>query len=184
MENYIGEIRLFGGNFAPVGWAKCDGKLMSIAENEALYTLIGTTYGGDGQTTFALPDLRGRTPLCYGTSPTGSNYPIGLSAGVEEVTLITSQMPMHNHTFNASTSDGNTNTASNHYYAAPVAPTDPPSSNKSIVFYQPDTAGEVKSPLLPQTIQMAGNNFPHENMQPYLVVTYIIALYGIFPSQG
>lgn len=182
MDNYIGEIRFFGGNYAPVNWAFCNGNLLSIAEYEALFSLIGTTYGGDGITTFALPDLRGRVPINQGRASSGTTYVMGEMAGVENLTLTQGQMPSHNHTFNVSTSQGTTNSLANHYYAAPVAPTEPPSSNKNVVFYQPDTAGEVKSTLKPATIQPAGNSFPHNNMQPYLVATYIIALYGIYPS--
>lgn len=182
MENYIGEIKLFAGNYAPAGWAFCNGSLQSIAENPTLYTLIGTTYGGDGITTFALPDLRGRVPVNQGTSKSGTTYVLGEAAGVENVTLITGQIPAHNHNFNVSTNLGTTPQVGNHYYSAPVAPTDPPSSNKSVVFYQPDTAGEVKSLLRPNTILPTGSNLPHTNMQPYLVVSYIIALFGIFPS--
>ncbi|NBA88064.1 phage tail protein [Emticicia sp. CRIBPO] len=182
MENYIGEIKLFAGNYAPVNWAFCDGSLQSIAENTALFSLLGTTYGGDGVTTFALPDLRGRVPVNQGRSNSGTTYILGEEAGVENVTLLNSQIPAHNHTFNVSTNVGTSPLVSNHYYSAPVAPTDPPSSNKSIVFYQPDTAGEVKSVLRPNTLTLTGSNMPHTNMQPYLVITYIIALYGIYPS--
>jgi microcystin-dependent protein len=182
MDNYIGEIRIFAGDFAPVGWSQCNGALLSIAENEALYTLLGTTYGGDGVSTFGLPDLRGRVLVNQGTAVSGTNYVLGQSGGTEGVTVLSTQMPQHNHSFVVSTNDGNVIQVNNNFYAAPVAPTDPPSANKSIVFYQPDTAGEVKSTLKNSTIQPVGGNQPHENMQPFVTITYIIALYGIFPS--
>ncbi|NBA88067.1 phage tail protein [Emticicia sp. CRIBPO] len=182
MDNYVGEIRIFAGNFAPVGWAPCDGRLLSIAEYEVLFNLFGTIYGGDGQHTFGLPDLRGRVVVNAGTASYGGQYNLGVPGGQERVTLKITEMPQHNHNFMVSTMEGNSTTAGNFYYGAPVAPADPPSANKQIVFYQPDTAGEVKSTFMASTIQPVGGNLPHENRQPYLPITYIVALNGIYPS--
>lgn len=171
-DNYLGEIKLFGGNFAPLGWAPCDGRLLSIAENDALYALIGTTYGGDGQTTFGLPDLRGRVPMHQGTLPGGSTYVIGQMAGVESVTLISGQLPSHTHPFAASSVAGTTNDPTNGFLAA--AATFQPYSNGTT----PDTN------LSPNAIGMAGGNQPHDNTVPFQAVQFIIALQGIFPSQN
>lgn len=182
MDNYLGEIRIFAGDFAPRNWAFCNGALLNIANNQALFALLGTVYGGDGRTTFGLPDLRGRVVINQGVSAYQANYPLGNVGGVETVTLTESQMPIHNHQFMVSTSDGTKVTVENNYYAAPVAPPTPTSANKNIVFYQPDTDGEVKSPFMKSTIQPVGGSQPHENRQPYLTVSYIIALTGIYPS--
>jgi microcystin-dependent protein len=164
-QPYVGEIRLFAGTFAPVGWAMCDGSLQAISENETLFQLIGTTYGGDGQSTFALPDLRGRVPIHQ-----GSGFAIGQLAGTEQVTLTSQQMPTHNHTLVAS---------------ANIASQQSPSGNvlaQSTVaqMYIQDVAD---TPLSANSITPAGGNQPHENMQPYLCLTFIISLFGIFPSQ-
>src|SRR3712207_483459 len=118
MPPYIGEIRMFGGNFAPVGWAFCEGQTLPISENDALFTLIGTTYGGDGEETFNLPDLQGRIPVHQGTGPGLSSYVIGEAAGVESVTLTTQQIPVHNHAFIASTATGTQNTPVNNMVAS------------------------------------------------------------------
>jgi microcystin-dependent protein len=168
---YLGEIRPFAGNFAINGWALCDGSLMPIANNPALFELIGTTYGGDGQTTFALPDLRGRFPIHQGNGGTGTNYVIGQTGGLETVTLNTQQIPAHTHTA----------------VANPAAGTQPgPGGN--ILATSNGTA--LYSPRPPATamaaaaIQPTGGSQPHQNMQPFLTITFIIALQGIFPSQN
>lgn len=185
MEPLIGELRIFGGNFAPVGWFACDGSLKSIAQYETLYALLGTTYGGDGITTFAVPDLRGRVVVNQGTSArSGTNYGLGQASGMEAITLNVGQMGMHSHSFLASKHDGNTVNVTNNFIASPVAPPNPPSSNKNIVFYQPDTPTEVKAAFKPDSIVPTGNNFPHDNMQPYITITYIIAWQGVYPSFG
>ena len=160
---------MFGGSFAPVGWALCNGAPLPISENEILFQLIGTTYGGDGQSTFALPDLQGRVPLHQGTGA-GSTYIVGENAGVESVTLTTQQMPKHNHPFLATQSDGNVIQAGGNLPANSLNIT--PYINSS-----PD------GPMNAQAITPDGGSQPHENMQPYLCVTFIISLFGIFPSQ-
>ncbi|WP_426335718.1 phage tail protein [Pseudoduganella sp. R-31] len=180
MDNFIGEIRLFAGNFPPLGWAFCDGSLLSIAQNTALFALIGTTYGGNGQTTFALPDLRGRVPLHQGTQPgTANTYVMGQQAGVETVTLASNQLPSHNHSASASTAvppatgTGINLTGPTTY--VPAAPAKPK-------FYAP--AGSSMVPMSPQAIQPAGGNQSHNNMAPFLALSFIIAIEGIFPSQS
>ena len=168
-EPFLGEIRLFPYNFAPRGWAFCSGQLMSIAQNTALFALLGTTYGGNGQTTFGLPDLRGRVAVSSGQGPGLSFYNLGQQAGTETVTLTQSEMPMHSHLVNATLNDQNNSsrpsgaflTAGNTYNATPD--------------------GTV---MAPQMIQPSGNSQPHSNIQPYLALNYCIALEGIFPSRN
>lgn len=168
-NQYVGEIRMFGGNYAPVGWAFCNGQLLSISENDALFALIGTTYGGDGVTTFALPDLRGRVPVGQGVLG-GTNFVLGQRAGTENVTLTTSQLPMHTHTVNANQGAGTTGNPSNAFWAQ--------STLNQYATADPNAA------MSPQAIQSAGGSQPHENMMPTLTLSYIIALYGIYPSQN
>jgi microcystin-dependent protein len=164
-DPYVGEIRMFGGNFAPAGWAFCDGALMPISENETLFNLIGTTYGGDGQATFQLPDLRGRFPVHVGPS-----FQQGQVGGVESVTLTVNQIPIHNHVPQASTANGNSTSPANSVWAnfpdgavynAAVGPTNL-------------NAGALGS---------SGGSQPHDNMMPFLCVSFIISLFGIFPHQ-
>lgn len=168
-QPYIGEIRMFAGNFAPAGWALCQGQLVAISENDALFALIGTTYGGDGEQTFALPNLQSRVPVHMGQGPGLQNYVIGEIGGVEQVTLTTQQIPSHTHPMLASASPANARGASGNVLAR--GPAELYASE-----FTPDT-------LAPQSIQPAGGSQPHENMQPFLVINYIISLYGIFPSQ-
>ncbi len=163
-QPYVGEIRIFAGNFAPAGWNFCDGSLLSIAENETLFNLIGTTYGGDGQDTFAVPDLRGRVPLHM-----GSGFAIGQAAGVEQVTVGINQMPSHSHPFVASQDAGTQPTPVGFMTAA---------SNVTMIYKATAPTGA----LAPNAAGPAGGNQPHENMQPFIVINYIISLFGIFPS--
>jgi microcystin-dependent protein len=174
-QPYVGEIRMFAGNFAPAGWNNCDGQLLAISQYETLFNLIGTTYGGDGQTTFALPDLRGRAPIHNGTNPaTGTFYPLAQAAGVENVTLTTQQLPSHSHPVRATTT-GQTVSPSNTAF-----PALPASSQSGTAIYD---ANAPAVNLHPNRVGLAGGNQPHANMQPYLAVTYIISMFGIFPSQ-
>lgn len=168
-QQFIGEIRPVGFNFAPVDWALCDGSLISIGENEALYTLIGTAFGGDGVNTFALPDLRGRVPIHQGTDQTGTSWVIGQRSGAETVTLITSQIPTHNHLLNAQSGAGTASSPSNSLWAS--------SSLEQFSTVVPTTA-------MAPVMQSAGGSQPHDNMTTFGVVNYIIALYGIFPTQS
>lgn len=182
MEPYLGEIRAFAGNFAPVGWLQCNGTLLPISQYDALFTLIGTTYGGDGITTFALPNLQGRAAMQNGQLAGGASYPLGGAGGVETVTLTTASMPSHQHAFNVSTAAGTTNTATNNFLAS-VQDTGNPGS--TVLAYMPYSQGDntlVSVPLNPGTIGAGGSSQPHENMQPYLAITYIIATQGVYPS--
>ena len=169
-QPYVGEIRMFAGNFAPAGWAFCQGQLLSIAENDTLFTLIGTTYGGDGQENFALPDLQGRIPIHQGTGSTGTTYQIGEKGGVETVTLTIQQMPNHNHAFLASTGAGSSTTPQDNIPASPPV----------AKLYR---AGTPSDPFPTNLIQPAFGSQPHDNMMPYLCINYILSLYGIYPSQ-
>lgn len=167
---YIGEIRMFGGSFAPVGWALCQGQTIPISQNDTLFNLIGTTYGGDGQNTFDLPDLQGRVPVHQGQGPgISQQYIIGQEAGVESVTVTTNQMPRHNHSFTGSSSVADSASPANAIYAQAVSAT-------------PWYAGTVDSPLAANSVQPQGGSQPHENMQPWLCVSFIISLYGIYPT--
>jgi microcystin-dependent protein len=175
-QPYVGEIRMFGGNFAPAGWAFCNGQTIPISENEALFQLIGTTYGGDGQETFQLPNLQSRVPIHMGQGPDGTTYQIGEAAGVETVTLTTSQIPSHNHTVNA---------ASTGQQQAPGSNT-LPSTVTAASAVNPHAYGPLNTAvqLNSNTIGIGGGSQPHENMQPFLVISFIISLFGIFPSQN
>src|SRR5216684_2789681 len=164
-QPYVGEIRIFGGNFAPAGWMFCDGQLLPISENETLFNLIGTTYGGDGQSTFALPDLRGRAPMHMG----GGNV-LATPGGVETVTLTTSQIPVHNHALLAAGANGNAQHPSN---------TTLGDGTGGLTQYH---AGPGASPMNTQSLSQIGGSQPHDNMQPYLVLDFIISLFGVFPS--
>ena len=169
-QPYVGEIRMFGGNFAPAGWMFCAGQLLPISENETLFNLIGTTYGGDGQSTFALPDLRGRIPIHMGTGG-GATYVLAENGGVESVTLTAQQIPTHSHPFLASADPANTLNAQNNTLSATATAT-------------PYVQGfPATTPLAGQTIAPVGGSQPHTNFQPYLCISFIISLFGIFPSQ-
>lgn len=165
-EPYIGEIRLFGGSFAPAGWALCDGALLPISEHDALFNLIGTTYGGDGQTTFGLPDLRGRVPMHL-----GPGYAIGQMAGAESVTLTVNQIPAHTHAAQAASGPGTQSSPVGGVWAASsLNQYGPGATNPSIAM-----AADALSP--------AGGSQPHDNMMPFVGINFIISLYGVFPSQ-
>lgn len=175
MDPFLGEIRMFAGNFAPRGWATCDGQILPIAQNTALFSLLGTTYGGNGQTTFALPDLRGRVPVHVGQGPGLSPYSLGQSAGSENVTLTSGQMPGHTHTLNASSAGGDAGSPQN---AVSAMVTDTQGNAFNGYTASPNTT------MSPQAIAPAGGNQPHANIQPFLCLTFIIALEGIFPSRN
>jgi microcystin-dependent protein len=171
-EPFIGEIRMFGASFAPAGWAMCQGQLMPISENDALFTLLGTTYGGDGQSTFGIPDLQGRAPLHSGTSQkTGTTYTQGEMAGVESVTLTTQQIPIHTHALLAASEVGQQPQPQNAF----LAQTNP--GFPYVAFSNP------LANLNAQALTPVGGSQPHENMQPYLCISFIISLFGVFPTQ-
>jgi microcystin-dependent protein len=165
-QPYVGEIRIFAGNFAPSGWLFCQGQLLPISENETLFQLIGTTYGGDGQSTFALPDLRGRLPLHM-----GNGFVLAEQGGVESVTLTVSQITAHSHALIASTNNATTTNAQGNILAQT------PSYTPYISGFVPNT------PLNPVSVGSDGGSQPHNNFQPYLCLDFIISLFGIFPSQ-
>lgn len=178
---FIGEITIFGGAFAPVGWAFCDGSLLSISDNDVLFNLIGTTYGGDGQNTFALPDLRGRVPVHMGQSPqSGTNYVIGQIGGVESVTVNAAQLPAHAHVVNG---ELNMKVRGND-------PDNQPSPVNNGIAIAPGKRYFSRTPtgsgLMPLdtniVLSTAGSSQPHNNMQPYLALNFIISLFGIYPS--
>ena len=166
---YIGEVRMFAGSFAPAGWAMCAGQLMPISQNDTLFNLIGTTYGGDGQETFALPDLQSRVPIHMGKGKDSVTYTLAEMAGTESVTLTTQQMPVHTHALLASTNFGNTAQPNNLVLGA----------SSTFDLYVDSPATSAMSPL---DIGGAGGSQPHENCQPFLCINFIISLFGIFPS--
>jgi microcystin-dependent protein len=167
---YIGEIRMFAGNFAPLGWAFCDGTLLAISQNEALFNLIGTTYGGDGESTFALPDLRGRIPVHAGQGPGLTQRIFAESGGAETVTLTPNQMPSHSHSLLATANPAMSSSTAFGSLLAVTADTP--------IYGAPVPAGQMNN----AAVQPAGGTQPHDNMAPSLCVSFIIALEGIFPS--
>lgn len=169
-QPYVGEIRMFAGNFAPAGWAFCEGQTLPISENEVLFQLIGTTYGGDGEQTFNLPNLASRVPIHMGTGPDGTTYEMGEMAGVESVTLTPQQIPSHNHALVATTAIATQSSPSGNLLA----------QSSAMDLYIEDVPNVA---LSPQSIGPAGGSQPHENMQPFLCINFIISLFGIFPSQ-
>ncbi|HTL97926.1 MAG TPA: tail fiber protein [Holophagaceae bacterium] len=176
-EPFVGAITIFAGNFAPSGWAFCDGRLINISDNTALYSLLGTTYGGDGVNTFALPDLRGRFPIHQGQGLGLSPYVIGETTGQSEVTLATSQIPSHGHALYATGANATTNSASGNLLAKPVQP----GSSANVSAFA--TAGAAVQ-MNGNAITPAGGSQPHDNMPPYLALNYIIALFGVYPSRN
>ncbi|MGD0830538.1 MAG: tail fiber protein [Terracidiphilus sp.] len=169
-DQYVGEVRLVGFNFAPIDWQICNGALLAISEYAPLFNLIGTYYGGDGQSTFGLPNLQGRIPIHQGTGTSGTTYVIGQTGGVESVTINASSYPAHNHSLFASTASGNS-----------AAPTGKVAGGGLNVYTNlaPDNA------MLPQMVGYnGGGNQPHNNLQPLLTLNWIIALYGVYPSQN
>lgn len=172
MYPYVGEIRMFPGNFAPVGYYFCDGALLPIADYEPLFSLIGTTYGGDGSTTFALPDLRGRIPVHQGNSPHGS-YTVGQRGGSEQRTLTASNIPSHSHSFVARASEANTETPSGSVI---------PAATTGNLLYNNAPVSTV--PMHPNTIQTVGNGLPIGLHMPILAINFIIAYVGIYPVRS
>ncbi len=168
-QPYVGEIRMFAGNFAPAGWMFCEGQLLPISENETLFQLIGTTYGGDGQSTFALPDLRGRIPVHQ-----GNGLVLAEQGGVEEVTLTVSQIPAHSHPFLATAN----NAAISNAVGAVLA------QNTTYEPYISPSSFPANTALYAGSMASMGGNQPHTNFQPYLCISFIISLFGIFPSQA
>lgn len=171
-DPFIGEIRMFAGNYPPRGWTFCDGQMMSIAQNTALFSILGTTYGGNGQTNFALPDLRGRVPIHAGQGPGLTNRTLGEKAGTETYILNSNQMPSHSHTVRAVSAEGNQNTPANNL----------PADTKLLDKEYSNSTGNVS--MNPAMLSSAGGNQPFPLMQPYTAVNFIIALEGIYPPRN
>lgn len=169
-EPFVGEIRMFAGNFAPRGWAFCDGQLLAVSQNDALFSLLGTTYGGDGRTTFGLPDLRGRIPIHAGDGPGLSPRRLGSKGGGENVTLTVNQLPSHNHTYSGTNNDALRTAPNASFPARSVAD-----------LYKAGSAVAVD--MSSQSLANAGGSQPHTNLMPYLCINFIIALVGIYPSR-
>jgi microcystin-dependent protein len=173
-DPFVAEIRMFAGNFAPTGWASCDGQLLAISQNTALFSLLGTFYGGDGKSTFALPNLGGAAPMQQGQGPGLSDRFLGEMSGVDNVTLLTTEMPVHNHNWGGSFNVG-----------------DVPNGQPGVVLtqassgqpYQTVSNSNLTNMNL-QTIGVAGSSFPHNNMMPFLTVYFIIAMQGVYPPRG
>jgi len=186
-EPFIGEIRLFGGDFAPRGWAFCNGQLLAISTNAALFSLLGTSYGGNGQTTFALPDLRGRTPIGWGQGPNLEAISLGEQGGSETLTLTPSQLPSHTHAGQTQISIPAVGSSSN-VQSAPAATTvlgPVTSSGRAGKLYSTDAASTNLAPFdSPVAVSPAGGSMPFEIRSPYLGSTFIIALQGIFPPRN
>ena len=176
-DPFLGEIRIFAGNFAPKGWALCDGQLLSVSQSDALFSLLGTTYGGDGRTTFAVPDLRGRLPVHVGRGPGLTSWDMGQRTGSERVTLTTNQVPTHDHPFMATNQEA-TDTAMSGKVLAKV-----PTGPNNDMFYAPPT-GTLENNLIAGSIQPTGGSQAHNNIMPYLCLNYIIALVGTYPSRS
>jgi microcystin-dependent protein len=186
-EGFIGEIRLFAGNFEPRGWAFCNGQILSIAQNTALFSILGTTYGGNGQTTFALPDLRGRVPIGPGQGPGLSSINLGEVSGTESNTITVNQLPAHNHSFTgtikATTEAGNTSNPSGAYPAKAevvLSRTDTKENNA----YKNTNNVSMAADAVTGTVGSTGQSQPVNNMQPYLGLNYIICLEGVFPARN
>ena len=172
-EPFIAEIRIFAGNFAPRGWAFCDGQLLPIAENTALFSLIGTTYGGDGRTTMALPNLEGRAPMHPGHGPGLTTRRLGERIGVETVTLSEAQIPSHSHTLRANSSSASGSSPASTTSLAAAFPAS---------FYS--TSGAGLADMASETLSTSGGSQSHDNLQPFLTLNFIIALVGLYPSRS
>jgi microcystin-dependent protein len=170
---FVAEIRIFPFNFAPTGWAMCNGQLLPISQNTALFSLLGTFYGGDGKSTFALPNLQGSAPIHQGQGPGLSDYVVGQSGGSETITLLQSELPAHAHQASGASGSGPTSPANN-TWGTGAGRTPPPTY----------VDGSPNVSMSPMTVTITGGNLPHNNMQPYLTLNFCIALQGIFPPRG
>jgi microcystin-dependent protein len=173
-EPFVGEIKMFAGNFAPRGYAFCDGQLLAVSQNDALFSLYGTIYGGDGRTTFGLPDLRGRIPLHQGQGPGLSERKLGSKGGDEKVTLTLNQIPSHTHTAQASNNPADSAALNGKVLAKGVDASDK--------FYVAPVAGQ-QQPMVSGMVANAGGSQPHNNLMPTLCINFIVALFGIYPSR-
>jgi microcystin-dependent protein len=180
MDPFVAEIRIFPFNFAPKGWAFCDGQLLPISQNTALFSLLGTTYGGDGKATFALPNLQGNVPMFYGQGPGLSLYDIGQTGGSSNVTLLATELPSHNHTVMATTVQGTSNDPNGNMLGEGYFSNQTTSGN--LAYYTPATSPPPVT-MNANMIAFAGNSFPHNNMMPYLTLNFCIALQGVYPPR-
>ncbi|MEM7302675.1 MAG: tail fiber protein [Pseudomonadota bacterium] len=170
-EPFVGEIRMFAGNFAPRGWALCDGQLLAVSQNDALFSLLGTIYGGDGRTTFGLPDMRGRIPMHMGQGPGLSNRRLGAKGGRETVTLLDTQLPVHTHPAQGTTDNGNLPSPGGNRLA-------------SNTVLEPYSASEsIDTPMAASAVSSTGGSGSHDNVMPFICIHFIIALFGIYPSR-
>jgi microcystin-dependent protein len=181
MQPFIGQIQSFGFNFAPSGWATCSGQILPIQQNAALFSLLGTTYGGNGTTTFMLPDLRGRVPISWGQGPGLSDYVIGEASGTESVTILTSNMPSHSHPLLATTAAATSSTPDNTKILAKTNGSDINGQDVTVQIYGP---APPNTTMNPQAIGPAGNSIPLPVLQPFLAISFCIALNGVFPSRN
>ena len=170
---FVAEIRMFGFNFAPTGWAQCNGQLLPISQNTALFSLLGTYYGGDGKSTFAQPNLEGSVPLDVGQSPGTSDYFLGQQSGTETVTLLTTEMPLHNHGFWGANETGEQGSLTGNVSLA---------NSQGGSIYQSNSSANLTN-MNVQAIGITGASFPHNNMQPYLTINICIAMQGVFPAR-
>jgi microcystin-dependent protein len=178
---FVAEIRIFPFNFPPKGWAFCDGQILPISQNTALFSLLGTTYGGDGKSNFALPNLQGNAPLHVGGNQPGpglSIYDLGEETGTQTVTLLVSEIPSHTHSFNADTATGTTNSPNGNVYMRGITVQN--NQNFGVELY---TTAAPDTTLNPLAVALAGSNFPHNNMMPYLTLNFCIALQGVYPAR-
>jgi microcystin-dependent protein len=177
-DAFLGEIRIFSGNFAPNGWAFCNGQLLPIAQNTALFSILGTQFGGNGQTTFALPNLSGAAPMHHGVGSGLTPYTVGEQVGVDSVTLNTSQIPSHTHVAQAYAIPGSSTDPTNHYWA------ESPAQGRPHPQQAPLYSTNVNVTMSPSSLSVAGGSQPHNNMQPYLAMNFIICMNGIFPTRS
>lgn len=168
-EPFVGEIRIFAGNFAPRGWAFCDGQLLAVSQNDALFSLFGTIYGGDGRTTFGLPDLRGRVPVHQGSGPGLSPVNLGAKSGAEKVTLTAGELPAHSHPLQSSSNVASSPNAPNNTFARSTGDT-----------YVPDLSAQTMNASV---VSQVGGSQSHDNLMPFLCVHFIVALFGVYPSR-
>jgi microcystin-dependent protein len=179
-QPFLGQIALFPYNFAPRGWARCQGQLMSISQNTALFSLLGTMYGGDGRSTFGLPDLQGRVPISYGQGPGLTDYIEGEEIGVENVTLLSNENGIHSHSLNATTNQGNTATAANNQMASAQSGSVHTGFTNATMY----TTAAPNTSFAFNAVSLTGGSLPHNNIQPYQVLSYCIALQGIYPARN
>jgi microcystin-dependent protein len=180
-DPFLAEIRIFSGNFAPKGWALCNGQILPLSQNTALFSLVGTTYGGNGESNFALPNLQGSAPMQQGQGPGLSPRVLGETGGEQFVTLLPSEIPSHGHSLSATTTKGSTATSANNQLALASAGGGKTSAGNVVNYYSTNNA---TTQLNPFALSIAGGSQPHNNMMPYLGLTFIIALQGIYPPRG